>query len=338
MTETGSDALQRPFVISRTFSAPRELIWEAWTERQRLMRWFGPKGFTMSAASMDFRPGGMFHYCLLAPDGRSMWGKFLYREIVVPERITMVNCFSDENGGTTRHPKSPTWPLEMLSICSLVEQGGDTTVTIQWAPLNPTAEERRTFDAAHEDMKRGWSGTFDQLADYLARGHDAGTHKITPFLWFDNQAAEAAEFYVSIFKNSKIVSVNRYGEAGPGPKGSVMTVVFDLDGQRFIALNGGPHFKFTEAISFSVDCKTQEEVDEFWEKLGKGGQPGQCGWLKDKYGLPWQIVPTILSELLGDPDPAKAQRVTEAMLKMRKINIRTLQEAYGGFGVYQAAA
>jgi predicted 3-demethylubiquinone-9 3-methyltransferase (glyoxalase superfamily) len=121
--------------------------------------------------------------------------------------------------------------------------------------------------------------------------------KITPFLWFDNQAEEAARFYVSIFRNSKILGVSRYGEGGPGPQGSVMTVTFELDGQRFIALNGGPHFKFTEAISFSVDCKTQEEVDEFWRRLSEGGEEGQCGWLKDKYGLSWQINPTILGEM-----------------------------------------
>src|SRR6187200_2437031 len=123
--------------------------------------------------------------------------------------------------------------------------------------------------------------------------------KITPFLWFDDKAEEAMNFYVSIFKNSKVGSVTRYGEAGPGPKGTVMTATFQLDGQDFIALNGGPHFKFTEAISFSVDCKTQEEVDELWEKLSAGGQKSRCGWLKDKYGLSWQIVPTVLSELLG---------------------------------------
>ncbi len=153
--------------------------------------------------------------------------------------------------------------------------------------------------------------------------------KITPFLWFDNQAEEAANFYVSIFKNSKIVKVARYGEAGPGPKGTAMTVVFQLDGHEFIALNGGPHFKFTEAISFSVDCKTQEEVDEFWEKLSAGGEEGQCGWLKDKYGLSWQINPAILGELLSDPDPQKSKRVMEAMLKMKKIDIKALKQAAG---------
>ena len=152
--------------------------------------------------------------------------------------------------------------------------------------------------------------------------------KITPFLWFDNQAEEAAKFYVSIFKNSKIVTIACYGEAGPGPKGSVMTVVFQLDGQEFIALNGGPQFRFTEAISFSVNCKTQQEVDEFWEKLSAGGKEGPCGWLKDKYGLSWQINPTILGKLLNDPDPQKSKRVMAAMLKMGKIDIQRLQQAY----------
>lgn len=152
--------------------------------------------------------------------------------------------------------------------------------------------------------------------------------KITPFLWFDNQAEEAANFYVSILKNAKILSVSRYGEAGPGPKGSAMTVTFELDGQKFIALNGGPHFKFTEAISFLVDCKTQEEVDELWKRLTEGGKESQCGWLKDKYGLSWQIIPTILGELLSDPEPEKSKRVMKAMLKMKKIEIKTLQEAY----------
>jgi predicted 3-demethylubiquinone-9 3-methyltransferase (glyoxalase superfamily) len=152
--------------------------------------------------------------------------------------------------------------------------------------------------------------------------------KITPFLWFDTQAEEAAEFYVSIFKNSKIVKTAPYGEAGPGPAGSVMTVAFELDGQPFIALNAGPQFKFSEAISFSVDCKTQGEVDEYWEKLSAGGEEGPCGWLKDRYGLSWQVNPHILGEMLSDPDPAKAKRVMGAMLKMKKIDIAALEEAY----------
>ena len=151
--------------------------------------------------------------------------------------------------------------------------------------------------------------------------------KITPFLWFDTQAEEAAKFYASVFPNSKIRKTARYGEAGPGPKGSVMTVEFELDGQRMIALNGGTVFKFTEAISLSVDCKDQKEVDHYWTKLSQGGQESQCGWLKDRYGLSWQVNPAILGELLAGPDAKKARRVMEAMLKMRKIDIAALRAA-----------
>ena len=154
--------------------------------------------------------------------------------------------------------------------------------------------------------------------------------KITPFLWFNDNAEEAMSCYVSIFKNSKVLNVARYGEAGPGPNGTVMTATFQLDGQEFVALNGGPHFKFTEAISFVVYCETQEEVDEFWEKLSEGGEKSRCGWLKDKYGLSWQIVPTVLAELYQDKDAEKTKRVMEAMLKMDKLDIKTLKQAYKG--------
>jgi predicted 3-demethylubiquinone-9 3-methyltransferase (glyoxalase superfamily) len=152
--------------------------------------------------------------------------------------------------------------------------------------------------------------------------------KITPFLWFDGKAEEAMNFYVSIFKNSKIANVVRYGEAGPGPKGTVITATFQLEGQEFIALNGGPQFKFTEAVSFWVSCETQEEIDDMWEKLSAGGEKGRCGWLKDRYGLSWQIVPPVLGEMLGDKDPEKSKRVMMAMLQMDKINIKTLKQAY----------
>jgi predicted 3-demethylubiquinone-9 3-methyltransferase (glyoxalase superfamily) len=152
--------------------------------------------------------------------------------------------------------------------------------------------------------------------------------RITPFLWFDGQAEEAANFYVSIFPNSKVSATSRYGEAGPGPKGSVMTVAFDLDGLSFTALNGGPMFKFTEAISLLVHCETQAEVDHYWDKLSAGGQQVQCGWLKDKYGLSWQIVPNALIELVQDKDPAKSQRVMAAMMQMKKIDIAGLKAAY----------
>ena len=152
--------------------------------------------------------------------------------------------------------------------------------------------------------------------------------KITPFLWFDGKAEEAMRFYVSIFKNSKAGSITRYGDAGPGPKGTVMIVTFQLDGQEFIALNGGPQFTFSPAISLVVNCETQGEVDAFWEKLSEGGEKLQCGWLKDKYGLSWQIVPTVLGEMMQDKDAEKSQRVMKAMLQMNKIDIGRLKQAY----------
>lgn len=157
---------------------------------------------------------------------------------------------------------------------------------------------------------------------------DDPMQKITPFLWFDNQAEAAADFYTTVFKHSEILNITRYGEAGPGPAGCAMTVKFRLGSQEFLALNGGPVFKFNEAISFVVHCETQEEVDELWEKLGEGGQEVECGWLKDKYGVSWQIVPTALGELLSDPDPERSQRVMKAMLQMKKIDIAALQRAY----------
>jgi len=152
--------------------------------------------------------------------------------------------------------------------------------------------------------------------------------EITPFLWFNDKAEEAMNFYVSIFKNSKTVSISRYGDAGPGPKGSVMVAKFQLDGQDFIALNGGPTFTFSPAISFVVNCKTQDEVDEYWEKLSAGGATNQCGWLTDKFGLSWQIVPTALGEMMADKDPERSNRVMKAMLQMTKIDIAALRHAY----------
>src|SRR5262249_21973506 len=155
--------------------------------------------------------------------------------------------------------------------------------------------------------------------------------KITPFLWFDDNAEEAAHFYVSIFPNSKIVGRSRYGDAGPGPTGQVLTVPFEIAGQRLTALNGGPRFKFTEAVSFVVDVENQAELDTVWNKLiAGGGEPSQCGWLKDKFGLSWQVVPTILPELMQHNDPANANRVMQALLKMSKLDIKALQDAAAG--------
>ncbi|WP_119070890.1 VOC family protein [Aggregatilinea lenta] len=154
--------------------------------------------------------------------------------------------------------------------------------------------------------------------------------RITPFLWFDNQAEEAAHFYVSIFRNAKILDIRRYTEAGPAPAGTVMTASFSLDGQEFVALNGGPQYQFTPAISFYVDCESQEEVDRLWNALLDGGQPVQCGWITDKYGVSWQIVPSVLNELMQNASPEQALRVTEALFKMVKIDVAGLQKAYAG--------
>lgn len=173
MTERKNNPTEKPaereFVITRVFTAPRELVFKVWTEREHLMHWWGPKGFTVRACKIDLRPGGIMHYCLRGPDGGDMWGKFVYREIVKPERLVFINSFSDEKGNLTRHPFSPTWPLEMLSTVTFVEHRGRTTLTVQWVPLNATESERKTFEAGHESMQKGWTGTLDQLADYLAK-------------------------------------------------------------------------------------------------------------------------------------------------------------------------
>ena len=158
-------------------------------------------------------------------------------------------------------------------------------------------------------------------------GTEDNMQKITPFLWFDSQAEDAANFYVSVFKNSKVKAVSRYGDAGPGPKGSVMTVAFELNGQDFTALNAGPQFKFSPAISFVVNCETQEEVDHYWEKLSAGGRTDQCGWLTDKFGLSWQVVPTILGKLMSSGDARKGERVMKALLQMKKLDVAALQQA-----------
>jgi len=152
--------------------------------------------------------------------------------------------------------------------------------------------------------------------------------RITPFLWFNNNLEEAMNLYVSLFKNSKIVSVNRSGESGPGPKGKVMSATFELDGQQFLALNGGPHFTFTPAISMFVNCETQDEIDELWEKLSAGGEKSRCGWLKDKFGLSWQIVPSVLGDMLQDKNPQKAKNTMQAMLQMGKLDIAKLRQAH----------
>ena len=157
-----------PFVISRAFKASRETLWKAFTEVEQMKQWFGPKGFTTKQAKLDFRPGGIYHYCLVAPDGMEMWGKFTYREIVPPSHIVFVNSFSDAEGGLTRHPMAPDWPRQMLTTVSFTEEDDKTRFTVEWLPIEPTEDERRTFDEGRDSMKQGWTGTFEQLEEYLA--------------------------------------------------------------------------------------------------------------------------------------------------------------------------
>jgi len=168
--KASSNAPERDFIISRVFDARRELVWKAFTEPERMKHWWGPKGFTVIASKMDLRPGGIYHYGMKAPDGSPMWGKFVYREVAAPERMVFINSFSDEAGGISRHPMAPTWPLEMLSTFTFEEEpGGKTKLTIRWAPHNATADEQKTFDAGHDNMRQGWGGTLDQLTAYLAK-------------------------------------------------------------------------------------------------------------------------------------------------------------------------
>jgi len=157
----------QPFIITREFAAPRELVWRAWTEPERLKQWFGPRGFSVTAAKMDLRPGGVFHSCLRSPDGKEMWGKWIFREVKPQESLVWVHSFSDKDGGLTRHPMSRTWPLELLTETTFVERGGRTVVTLKWTPLNATDEEIQTFNNAHPGMTHGWGGTFEQFAEYL---------------------------------------------------------------------------------------------------------------------------------------------------------------------------
>lgn len=305
-----------PFTLQRTFNAPLARVWRAWTDLSQFEQWFGPKGVTCVAVTRDFRPGGVFHYRMRSADGQENWGRCAYREIVPSEKLVWVNSFSNPAGEVVPPPFPEPWPAEMLTTVTFAAVGDQTTVTVEWIPLHASEAEIRTFDNARQGMAGGWSGSFEQLDDFLVRTPRVSTgQKITPFLWFDGQAEAAARFYVSIFLDSEVTSV------------SPMIVNFRLAGLEFMALNGGPHFKFTEAVSFFVSCETQAEVDFFWDKLSAGGSVQQCGWLKDRFGLSWQIVPTALGELMGDPDPDKSQRVFQAMMQMVKLDIAGLKAA-----------
>jgi predicted 3-demethylubiquinone-9 3-methyltransferase (glyoxalase superfamily)/uncharacterized protein YndB with AHSA1/START domain len=303
---------EREILMTRAFDASRDLVFEALTKPALVQRWLlGPPGWTMPVCEIDLRVGGRYRYVWRNQDGREMGVTGLYRSIERPGRIVHTENFDE------------AWYAgESLITTELVEKGGRTEMT---ATLLYESKDARD-SVLKSGMEGGVTQSYDRLEALLTENTKGiAMQKITPFLWFDTQAEEAANFYVSIFKNSKITKSMR------GPDGKMLTVGFELDGQHFTALNGGPHFKFTEAISFVVDCKSQAEVDELWEKLiADGGSPSQCGWLKDKYGVSWQITPTVLIELVTDPDKEKAGRVFQAMMQMGKIDIAKLLAAAKG--------
>src|SRR5208282_159962 len=217
-------------------------------------------------------------------------------------------------------------------MCGWVSHSSCQSLSASWSGRDYSSAMSGCGRSFHSEVRRQRrrSGEIRIRMTTIRYAGENYMQKITPFLWFDGQAEEAANFYTSIFKNSKILNIARYGEAGPGPKGTVMVATFQLEGQEFMALNGGPHYTFSPAISFFVDCETQAEVDELWEKLSAGGSELQCAWLKDKFGVSWQIVPRALRELMQEKDLIKSQRVLKAMLKMNKIDIEGLKRAYRG--------
>jgi predicted 3-demethylubiquinone-9 3-methyltransferase (glyoxalase superfamily)/uncharacterized protein YndB with AHSA1/START domain len=303
----------RELILSRTLDAPRSLVFKAWTDPKHLAQWWGPHGFTIPVCELDLRPGGAL-LVQMHGFGQTHEMKGAYVEIVEPERLQFTTTLEDAAGVSF---------LEMVTTVTFVEHDGRTllTMTAKVVKAGPGSE------IPLSGMAEGWKQSLERLTAHVA---SMTKQKIAPFLWFDRNAEEAANFYVSLFPSSRIVGVSRYPEGSPGETGSVMTVTFELAGQKFIALNGGPEFAFTPAVSFVVDCATQPEVDALWDKLCAGGKAVQCGWVTDKFGLSWQIVPSVLDELLQDENEAKSAAVMQAMLQMIKLDIAELKKAYDG--------
>jgi len=322
MTET-FEVQKEDLVVTRIIDAPLPLVWQAWTDPAHVMRWWGPKYYTSPSCKIDLREGGSYIFSMRAPKemgGQDSYTAGVYQKIVPMERLEFTQSLSDKDGNRIDPAQvgmPPDFPKEIRTVVVFKALGNMTELTI--TEYNWTPGQMAVYSLA------GMHQSIDKLAESLA---NAPKQTITPFLWFNDQAEEAVKFYTSIFKNSKVGSISRYGPEGPGPNGSVMSVTFSLNGQDFMALNGGPIYTFNPAISFYVNCETQEEVDELWEKLSEGGEEVQCGWLTDKFGLSWQIVPSILNKLLQDKDARKAQSVTRAMLQMKKLDIEALKLAY----------
>jgi predicted 3-demethylubiquinone-9 3-methyltransferase (glyoxalase superfamily)/uncharacterized protein YndB with AHSA1/START domain len=314
---------EREIMMTRAFAAPRNLVFDAFTKPELVKRWLlEPPGWSMPVCEIDLRVGGAYRYVWRHDrDGTTMGMGGVYHEIVAPKRLVTTERFDEA-----------WYPGEAVGTLVLVEQGERTTVTQTMLSNRGKRATRSSSPAWSGVWRRATTGSTDSWHQprHGDNREERIMQRIVPFLWFDGKAEEAMNFYVSVFKHSKVVRVTRYGEAGPGPKGTVMSATFQLEGQDFYALNGGPQYSFTPAVSFFVSCETQQEVDELWEKLSAGGRKDRCGWLQDKYGLSWQIIPTALGKMLQDKDPAKAGRVMQAMLQMEKIDIQRLEQAYRG--------
>jgi predicted 3-demethylubiquinone-9 3-methyltransferase (glyoxalase superfamily)/uncharacterized protein YndB with AHSA1/START domain len=307
------DVSTHDLTLTRILDAPRSLVYAVWTDPQHLARWWGPHGFTNPECRADARPGGEI-FIRMVGHGFDHGMKGRFDELVPPERIVVTSLLEDERGKKF---------LEIRNTITLVEHGaGKTALTMHAHVLYAGAGSEGPLSG----MEEGWTQSLERLGTYTS---GLRPEKITPFLWFDGRAEEAMHFYTSVFKNAKVLDVSRYGEAGPGEAGSVMTATFEIEGQCFIALNGGPHYSFTPAISFMVHCETQAEVDAYWDRLSAdGGTPIQCGWITDKFGLTWQIVPNGLLEMIQDEDANKSTAVMKAMMEMVKLDIVELREAY----------
>ena len=304
MDASGSNAAD-PFVIRREFDAPRARVFKAWTDRADLMRWWGPKGFTLRSCTIDLRPGGVFHYELQTPDGSSMWGRWVFREIVAPERLVVVTSFSDEAGGVTRHPMAPEWPLEMVATTTFTEQNGRTLLTLRWAPLNPTEAERRAFAAGRDSMQQGWTGTLDQLAEHLEQPREQAMLHLNPYLAFDGRCEEAFRFYAQSL-GGKIAMMMTYGESPMAEqtpaelRGKIMHARLTVGDKVLMGSDAPPHM-FAEPKGFHVSVVVDDpaEAERMFNALAEGGtiqmSLGETFWaqrfgmLVDRFGIPWMV-------------------------------------------------
>lgn len=313
--------------LERTFRASLAEVWALWTTAEGIASWWGPEGFTVTVQHLDLRPGGALYYTMVA---------------TAPEMV----AYMQQAGMPTEQPCKITYaevvPYKRLSYIHLVDFVPEVTAydTETVVELHPTAHGVRmvlTLDPMHapewtQRAVMGWESELGKLAARITALAPALTPapQITPMLWYNFNAEEAVALYLSLFPEGRVLETSHYREGGHGPAGALMTVTFEVAGQRLIALNGGPQYRFTEAVSLMVRCETQEEVDTLWARLTDGGEEGPCGWLKDRYGLSWQIVPTALFEVLAHPDPAAAQRAMAAMFNMKKLDISALRAAAAG--------